>query len=153
MNIFILSSDPVLAAQYQCDKHVPKMVLESAQMLCLALPKNLSPYKQAYQHHPCSVWALSSKYNYLWLLNHAKALSDEYTFRFEKTHACRKVIGLCEDYFPQMNFSQDYMTPFAQAMPEQYKSYDAVMSYRSYYKGDKIRFAKWIKGRPAPQWW
>ena len=33
MNIFVLDSDPVLAAQYQCDKHVVKMIVESAQML------------------------------------------------------------------------------------------------------------------------
>ena len=32
MNIFILDRDPVLAAQYQCDKHVVKMVLETAQI-------------------------------------------------------------------------------------------------------------------------
>ena len=36
MNIFYLNSYPVLAAQMQCDKHVPKMVVESAQMLSTA---------------------------------------------------------------------------------------------------------------------
>jgi len=36
MNIFILDKDPVIAAQLQCDKHVPKMVVESAQMLSTA---------------------------------------------------------------------------------------------------------------------
>lgn len=36
MNIFALDSSPVLAAQYQCDKHVVKMIVESAQMLCTA---------------------------------------------------------------------------------------------------------------------
>jgi hypothetical protein len=36
MNIFVLDSDPVLAAQYQCDKHVVKMIVESAQMLSTA---------------------------------------------------------------------------------------------------------------------
>jgi len=34
MNIFYLDKDPVKAAQYSCDKHVVKMILESAQMLC-----------------------------------------------------------------------------------------------------------------------
>jgi hypothetical protein len=33
MNIFILDKDPVVAAQLQCDKHVVKMIVESAQML------------------------------------------------------------------------------------------------------------------------
>ena len=36
MNIFYLDKDPVKAAQYSCDKHVVKMILESAQMLCTA---------------------------------------------------------------------------------------------------------------------
>jgi hypothetical protein len=36
MNIFILDEDPVQAAQLQCDKHVVKMVVESAQMLSTA---------------------------------------------------------------------------------------------------------------------
>ena len=33
MNIFILNEDPIKAAQDQCDKHVVKMIVESAQML------------------------------------------------------------------------------------------------------------------------
>ena len=36
MNIFILDKDPVVAAQLQCDKHIPKMVVESGQMLSTA---------------------------------------------------------------------------------------------------------------------
>ena len=36
MNIFILHEDPVVAAHMQCYKHVPKMVVESAQMLSTA---------------------------------------------------------------------------------------------------------------------
>ena len=36
MNIFYLDRDPKIAAQLACDKHVVKMILESAQMLCTA---------------------------------------------------------------------------------------------------------------------
>ena len=36
MNIFVLDSSPLLAAQQQCDKHVVKMIVESAQMLSTA---------------------------------------------------------------------------------------------------------------------
>ena len=36
MNIFVLDTDPVTAAQLQCDKHVVKMIVESAQMLSTA---------------------------------------------------------------------------------------------------------------------
>ena len=36
MNIFVLDTNPVIAAQQQCDKHVVKMIVESAQMLSTA---------------------------------------------------------------------------------------------------------------------
>jgi hypothetical protein len=36
MNLFILSMDPIEAAEMQCDKHVPKMLVESGQMLSTA---------------------------------------------------------------------------------------------------------------------
>ena len=36
MNIFYLHEDPVKAAKLQYNKHVVKMILESAQMLCTA---------------------------------------------------------------------------------------------------------------------
>ena len=36
MNIFYLSTDPEKAAKYMYNKHVVKMILESAQLLCTA---------------------------------------------------------------------------------------------------------------------
>ena len=36
MNIFCLDKDPVKAAQMMCDKHIVKMLLESAQLMCTA---------------------------------------------------------------------------------------------------------------------
>ena len=33
MNIFVVDEDPVIAARQLCDKHVVKMILETAQML------------------------------------------------------------------------------------------------------------------------
>ena len=45
------------------------------------------------------------------------------------------------------------LTPFAQAMPDEYKNECAVTAYRDYYIHDKSRFAKWEKGTPAPDWW
>ena len=45
------------------------------------------------------------------------------------------------------------LTPFAQAMPDEYKSANAIDAYRRYYIMEKAYFAKWDKGRAAPQWW
>ena len=45
MNIFVLDENPAKAAEYHCNKHVVKMIIESAQMLCsahwLALEKKI----------------------------------------------------------------------------------------------------------------
>jgi hypothetical protein len=55
MNIFYLDEDPEVAAIVQYNKHVVKMILESAQMLCTAHhcygdreQKENVPYKQAH---------------------------------------------------------------------------------------------------------
>ena len=34
MNIFVLDETPKKSAEYHCDKHVVKMILESGQMMC-----------------------------------------------------------------------------------------------------------------------
>ena len=57
MNIFFLHKDPSRAAKAQCDKHVVKMILETAQMLSTGAHKFKyvnAPgiYKPAYEKHP-----------------------------------------------------------------------------------------------------
>ena len=44
------------------------------------------------------------------------------------------------------------LTPFAQAMPQEYKRSCAVEAYRAYYMGDKAEIAEWNWGRPTPDW-
>ena len=92
MNIFYLDSDPVKAAKVQYNKHVVKMILESAQMLCTAHhlldPCNSDdiPYKIAHKNHPSTIWVRQSASHYLWLYHHMIALGEEYTRRYNKTH-------------------------------------------------------------------
>ena len=152
MNIFILDRNPVLAAQYQCNKHVVKMVLESAQILCSVRWHYglTAPYKETHKNHPCVLWAKKSKQNYLWLVEHFRALLDEYTFRYEKRHACERIYTEIE--VPPSKIPDEGLTNFVMAMPEIYKTNDVVKSYRSYYIIDKSRFAVWSK-RERPNWW
>ena len=79
MNIFVLDTDIKKCAQYHCDKHVVKMILESVQMLCTALNKKgfTTPYKSTHVKHPCVLWVESSHDNFLWLKNLTLALNDE----------------------------------------------------------------------------
>lgn len=153
MNIFILSQDPALAAQYQCDKHVVKMVLESAQILSTVQSKFNIPtkYKPTHPKHPCVLWTGTSIANYLWLVAHAKALGSEYTYRYGKIHACMELIdGPLAEPPP---FEQTTLTKFVQCMPDEYKiPGDPVQAYRNYYMGEKADFAVWNKTRKAPVW-
>lgn len=163
MNIFVLHESPRISAQYMCDKHIPKMCVESAQMLASALlrhgtnvsdmplTKKGTPYKGGYQWHPCTRWAGDSKENYVWLLAHALALCEEFKWRYGKTHACYDPINhMCNMGDVLKSKGQ---TPFAQAMPIKYKNSCAILAYRNYYLAEKKSFATWNKGRPTPLWW
>ena len=59
---------------------------------------------------------------------------------------------LCDElYDAPSNIPKGKLTPFAQAMPDQYKDNDPVIAYRQYYIGEKIKFAKW-KNTEEPEW-
>ena len=66
MNLFILSLDPVEAANDQCDKHVVKMVTETAQILCTVLQSmgvtHRLLYRQTHTHY--SLHPLLTKLNF-----------------------------------------------------------------------------------------
>lgn len=141
MNIFVLDEDPNQAARYACDKHVVKMVLESAQLMCSVFPGGYAPYKKTHPNHPCSVWARERAENYEWLTQHAYALCVEYTKRYGKIHKSQEVIEWCDTHRPKLPSGP--MSPFAQAMPDEYKDPDAVHAYRSYYMHEKINIATW----------
>lgn len=147
MNIFVLDNDPFKAAEYQCDKHVVKMVLETAQLLCSA--HETAPYKRTHYNHPCAVWTRSSLSNYMWLCEHGLGLAREYTFRYNKVHKSTEVIEWARLNMP--NILNLGLLPFAQAMPDKYKHEDAVVAYRNYYIHEKARLATW-KHNACPAW-
>ena len=161
MNIFFLQKDPQWAANALCDKHVPKMLLESAQMLSTAVQENIGKveelYKPAYPNHPMTKWVGFTRNNFVWALENAVFINQEYTKRFKKIHKSSKVINLIYDkeltncVLRQMH--EDYITTPPQCMPDEYKDKDYVTAYRKYYKGAKAYFAKWQRGVSAPDWW
>lgn len=157
MNIFVLHRNPRIAAQMQCDRHVVKMVLESAQMLSTAV--NLlggeGRYKSNHVNHPCSKWARETLGNFLWLYDHGMALAKEYTERYGKRHKSEEVIRDCMYQWEagHLTLCDLNRTPHPLCMPDVYKTADPVQSYRTFYLQDKVRFAEWNKTRPAPQWW
>jgi hypothetical protein len=152
MNIFVLSEDPIEAANMMCDRHVLKMILESGQMLCAAHEPGAAPWKRTHYSHPCTVWTRTSKENYRWLAAHGLELCAEYTRRYGKRHKSEDVLIWCAENIP-MSIPEDKLAPFAISIknPAYHRS-TAVESYRAYYLGEKIRFARW-KHCPPPRWW
>jgi hypothetical protein len=154
MNIFVLDWDVKKCAMYHNDKHVVKMILETAQLLCgvhhmTESPSENVPYKLSHKNHPCSIWARESMDNYLWLCELGMELCAEYTFRYGKRHKSQQVIEWCIDNRP--NIPEEGFTVPAKAMPDQYKVEDVVQSYRNYYLGEKKSFCNW-KNRNTPSW-
>ena len=160
MNIFILDEDPIISAQMQCDKHIVKMPLETAQMLCSVWHRygqgmNV-PYKEAHKNHPCTLWAGDDARHYDWLWQHGMELCFEYTRRYNKIHKCQQVImDIRETDWGTLQYKPTCGTPHPQCMPDEYKCAfdDAVLAYRKYYVNDKKDIAKWDKSRPMPDWY
>jgi len=151
MNIFVLDLDVKKCAEYHSNRHVCKMLVETAQMLCSTYyytsESHKSPYKLAHKNHPCTVWARESLSNWLWLRDLGLALYDEYKNRYgNKDHKSGDIIlGL-----DAPNLQDKGLTRFAQAMPIEYKDDDVVRAYRAYYVGEKKDILQY-KGN-VPEW-
>jgi hypothetical protein len=154
MNIFFLDLDTKKCAEYHCDKHVVKMILETAQLLCgvhytTDQVTDQIPYKLSHKNHPCAIWSRESLSNYLYLCDLGLELCKEYTYRYGKRHKSQEVIEWCITNKP--NIVDKEFTEPARAMPDEYKVKSVVESYRNYYIGEKKSFAVW-KNRNIPEW-
>ena len=182
MNIFYLSKDPVEAAQMSCDKHVVKMILESAQLLCTChrvldgteyydktdngrmIKRWKHPnsnmeavlYKAGWIKHPSTVWLFESAYNYVWLYQHMMALNEEYKLRYghTKDHLAIQKLGDLLKNPPKNAKINKIATDPTPAMPDECKvPGDSVQSYRNYYIMKKRRFATWKSPAVIPEWY
>jgi hypothetical protein len=152
MNIFILDWDLKKCAEYHLDKHVTKLCIEYAQLLCSAhwMCGNEAPYKLTHKNHPCSIWTRNCIENYIWLCDLGLEVCKEYTYRYDKVHKSQAIIEWCAVNKPKLRYNGD-ITEHPLAMPIECKIGDAVESYRNYYVTHKVSFAKWKK-REKPQW-
>ena len=168
MNLFILSLFPEEVARFMMDKHIVKIILEAVQMLCSArrvlLPTddettNAPLYKLAHKNHPVTIWCRMSRENFIWTLDLVDEMHKEWRFRYNhpetKFHKSYLVAQYLREHIPDADiFPEQRLTPFAQAMPDQYKHEDAVVAYRNYYMSEeKQKIATWNKKREAPAWY
>jgi hypothetical protein len=143
MNIFYLDPDPKVSAQSMTNKHVVKMILESAQLMSTAHhvldgeKDNL--YKKTHTNHPSAVWVRQSVSHYQWLYEHYLALCDEYILRYNKVHKTDKDLSILLSYLPKNIDENEPFTEPPQAMPTQYHSDSSVNSYRHYYVHEKLK--------------
>lgn len=163
MNIFMLDYNPILAARMHCDKHVVKMILESAQMLSTAhrvldgdgYADYNRLYRETHKNHPINIWIRESYHNYQWLHFLFVNLLLEYEKRYKKTHACDRLVNHLSSCPDNINTGiETDINSLPQCMPDEYKvKGDAVQAYRNYYLGEKAYFAKWDRGTSEPIWW
>lgn len=153
MNIFWLDNDLSRAAMCHHDKHVVKMVLETAQILSTALHlRGVSfngQYRPTHTKHPCVLWAAESNNNSIRLYNLGCRLLSEYTYRYGRVHKCNTVMLGIHSHLVGVNV--DRSTPPPLCMPDEYKTDDIVESYRNYYRAVKIDGAHWTR-RERPDW-
>lgn len=92
MNIFATSPLPKECARALDDARVVKMVVETSQILSTAASLNgFRPLiyglpKPTHTEHPVVRWTSGSRANFDWVLEHFRALLEEYAHRYGKQH-------------------------------------------------------------------
>jgi hypothetical protein len=167
MNIFILSLIQKKIAEFMMDKHVSKILLESVQMLCTAKrivdPEDAETmselYRIAHKNHPVTIWCRKSRENFVWVLDLIDELHTEWRFRYghpdTKFHKSYLVALQLREKIPAEDmFDEVGLTPFALAMPDEYKCDNPIEAYRNYYMSpEKQKIASWNKKRAKPDWY
>lgn len=150
MNLFILSECPLEAAKWSVDRHCGKILIETAQVLCGAfwMQRIAAPYRLSHKNHPISSWCRESLANFEWTVKYGKALGVEFQDRYGKIHKSLAVVEWCHSNKNQLIFPLLDRTPFAQAMPDEFRDKDAVTAYRNYYKFGKVHLHSWKQNRP-----
>lgn len=166
MNIFFLDTDPRLAAQAHVDKHVNKMIIETAQLLSTAhhLCPETEPhpdlYKVTHQNHPSARWVRESGANYWWTYKLFWYLSHEYYHRYRRNHATFDRLACVLLSVPVSIYTDapGVPSPPPPAMPDDLKLYpnpktleESVANYRNYYKLGKVDLHRWARRNP-PEW-
>ena len=167
MNIFVLDTDPKIAASYHCDQHLHKMILESAQMLCATLkhfrPDALIPYKTTHANHPCTIWLRLKQNHVAYVISLAYELNHIRESLGRPDHSSIEVIRFCEAFLLPQKFPSDYpiLSPQEHIFCGPYilsvrNDIDVVEKYKQYYQKKHL---SWLldkgkgmtyKGRPVP---
>lgn len=159
MNIFYLSRNIQECARFHCDRHVNKMILESAQLMASvhhltnaqAVTEIPSLYRLTHKNHPCAVWARKSLQHYEYLFSLCLFLNEEAQYRYghTKNHlSLDKIISWPVPSIPDIEFVEP-----PKCVHDDFKGMDDVVeAYRAYYRRDKANIVTWTK-RDKPDWY
>lgn len=155
MNVFVTNKFPAESAIVLPDRHITKMPVETCQLLAIVASKwyhnygplnkkDGTPYsteKGAFRNHPCTKWAAESIHNAYWLIKHGMNLCDEYNLRYGKVHSCYNTLLEAYYLFPKGKITE--VTPFARAMPDEWKHDNTIDTFEAYKK--YIASKTWVK--------
>jgi hypothetical protein len=102
------------------------------------------------------MWVRSSRENYLFTVQLGMALALEFHNRYNHIHACTKhilwlhtnvpkeftLVESSKAYYSKLGYPT-HLTRIPECMPEQYHAENIVDAYTSFYRGEKLRFARW----------
>ena len=159
VNLFYLDHNPKLCAQYYCDKHVVKILVEICQILSQIhheIGNKKPPYKKcrgiSYTLNTY-VWAKESINNYKYCTDLATALLQEYKFRYNnKEHKSEKALNWLKKNIPPINkknLTKFKLTKNIEIYTDFYD--DIVNASRLIYVDFKCKKDKWTK-REIPDW-
>lgn len=159
VNLFYLDKNPKLCAEYYCDKHVNKILIEILQILsqihhmigdkqppykkCTAIKPKLSPF----------IWAMKSISNYKYCCDLAFYLLKEYKYRYNKNdHKCSIPLEWLSNNIPNsikgIRRTKFILTDNVSAYQDYFSDVDAS---RYIYVDFKCKSDKWTL-REKPKW-
>ena len=166
MNIFVVDRDPIKAARMLPDRHVTKMIVESAQMLSIVFSKHywdigtvqrkdgtdFLTEKGAFKKHPCTIWAAASPANCAWLIQHAMGLLEEFSNRYGKLHGLNKSLFNAKRTFHRGTgdtiLVYKMVEAFTRAMPNEWKhddTIDTITAYQQYVNSKPWVYYNYLK--------
>jgi hypothetical protein len=183
LNIFYLSDDLQECAEFHIDRHVTKMILESAQLLCMALwadklfgytPRALTPdeyaeLKAVMRAEPANmdertfVPYKAGHHNHpcsIWLRSSVEHFYYLHNLANElqreawyRGYNTHKSTGVINALPLPQRTPDNGFVPPFPAMPEELKSGDTLIDYRLFYMLDKAAIPATWRHREKPFWW
>ena len=164
MNIFFTEHCPRMAARYQIDMHVSKMITESSQLLGGAVQhngfnnaaKDVHSLAKSHLKHSSFLSVVNNISVANWLIEHAVELCKMYQESTGKLHGSEEPLlragFLLQAFIPDSG--KDAYNGLIPACGDKMPVVsDKVELYRLFYIHDKVSFASWGKyGNERPAW-